>query len=310
MTLVVISFYVLLPYTFLMNTDYNKNLITEYGFLNTIRNALRLPCFVDETNGSENKPSLDTKKEENRKNNVETNSLPASKTRVKETKRSHQGDQNPCLNPAPERSMLSRSEKSVQCTQWNDLNVSNVSHNSCSSNLNRRLANQERSSMFGERNTSIIDERISISPVNRRVHLAEIILSRMVANILNEKTYNHYLRELVRLEKANDRKGDELEQFEIASLDKSPLKKSRKSTTSDRQLNAEDDRNRSTISAMPDKGGFVFSNTININSLGRFLDRLELRKDIFCKFQISSMTEESYEKMYQALLQIEQGFVV
>ena len=61
---------------------------------------------------------------------------------------------------------------------------------------------------------------------------------------------------------------------------------------------------------MPDKGDFVCSNDININSLGRFLDRLELRKDILDKIQVSCMTEESYEKMYKALLKIEPGLVV
>ena len=96
----------------------------------------------------------------------------------------------------------------------------------------------------------------------------------MVANILNETTYNHYLRELIRLEKANNRKGNELEKFEIASVD------------------------------------FIYSNAININSLGKCLDRLQLRKDILGKIKISRMTEESYEKMYKALLKVEHGLVV
>ena len=43
-TLSFVSFYVVLPYTFLMNTSHNKNLITEHGFLNTIRNAIQIPC--------------------------------------------------------------------------------------------------------------------------------------------------------------------------------------------------------------------------------------------------------------------------
>ena len=131
----------------------------------------------------------------------------------------------------------------------------------------------------------------------------------MVANILNEKTYNHYLRELVRLEKANNNNRDELEKFEIASLDKLQLRQLGKTTTSVRQLNAEDDQSASKISVIPDKGDFMYSNANNINSLGRFLDCLELRKDILGKRKISCMTEESYEKMYKALLKVEQGLV-
>ena len=56
MTISFISFYVILPYTFLMNTDYNKNLVTEYGFFNTIRNALRFPCNGKETKENQTSP--------------------------------------------------------------------------------------------------------------------------------------------------------------------------------------------------------------------------------------------------------------
>ena len=310
MTLVVILFYVLLPYTFLMNTDYNKNLITEYGFLNTIRNVLRLPCYTDDTNKSENTPSPNTKKDENQKDIEVTNSLPISKARVKEMRRSFQDNLNPSSVTVLEKYVSLRAEKSVQCTPWNDLNVPSVSHDPCSSNLIRGVANQDRSSMLEEPNTSIAEEKICTSPVNRRLDFAEIILKGMVANVLNEKTYNHYLRELVRLEKANDKKGDELETFEIASLDKFQLQKSGNTITSDRKLKAEDDQNPLKLSDLPEKGDFVCSNAININSLGRFLDRLELRKDVLSKIQISCMTEESYEKTYKALLKIEHGLVV
>ena len=93
--------------------------------------------------------------------------------------------------------------------------------------------------MSEEAYTSIADEQVCASPVSRRLHLAELILSRMVTNILNEKTYTHYLRELVRLEKANDKKGDELEKFEIANLDTLHLQKSGKMTTSVRQSGRE-----------------------------------------------------------------------
>ena len=293
-----------------MNTDYNKNLITEHGFLNTIRNTLRLPCHTKDTNESENKPSLNTTKDENQKDKEATNSLPISKTRVKEMRRSFQDNLNHSSIPDPEKYISSRAEKSVQFNQWKELNVSSVAHDPCSGNLICPVANQDRSSIFEERNTSTADERICTSPVNRHLPLAEIILSGMVANILNEKTYNHYLRELVRLEKANNKKGDELEKFEIASLNKFQLQKSGETTTSVLQVNAEDDHNASKISVIPEKCDFMDSNSININSLGRFLDRLELRKDILGKGKISCMTEESYEKMYKALLKVEQGLVV
>ena len=52
-TLSFVSFYVVLPYTFLMNTSHNKNLITEHGFLNTIRNAIQNPCNFKKRNAED-----------------------------------------------------------------------------------------------------------------------------------------------------------------------------------------------------------------------------------------------------------------
>ena len=82
MTISFISFYVLLPYTFLMNTDYNKNLITEYGFFNTIRNALRIPCYAKVVTESQTRPEKKVGKQQE----VEESAGPlsASKSRVKE----------------------------------------------------------------------------------------------------------------------------------------------------------------------------------------------------------------------------------
>ena len=42
-TMGVVWFHIVLPYTFLMNTSHNKNLLTDDGWWNTIRNAAGIP---------------------------------------------------------------------------------------------------------------------------------------------------------------------------------------------------------------------------------------------------------------------------
>ena len=82
-TLSFVSFYVVLPYTFLMNTSHNKNLITEHGFLNTIRNAIQIPCNFNKRNVEEG-DSLNNWKDEKQKHNAADDTTATSKSRVKE----------------------------------------------------------------------------------------------------------------------------------------------------------------------------------------------------------------------------------
>ena len=302
MTISFISFYVMLPYTFLMNTDYNKNLITEYGFFNTIRNALRLPCYVKASKENQTRP--EKKLEEDQEVKESTGPLSASETRVKEIRISLEDKLNYSSIQSPDIFIVSRSEKNAQWSPWNDNDVFSFTQDPCCSNSISHVSNQERCSTSDERNTSITDEETSTSPINRHLYLAETILSRMVANMNNENTYIHYLKELVRLEKDNDKNGDELKFFEIASIDKYNVPKLRYADTLDAPLNNEEVMIPSMMSTKS------ANDASNINFLGRFLDRVELRKRILCNIQIKCMNAGSYEEMFNELMDLEEGFVM
>ena len=308
MTISFISFYVILPYTFLMNTDYNKNLITEYGFFNTIRNALRFPCYVKTT--KENQTSPEKKMEEQQEKGETAGPLSASKTRVKEIRILLEDKLNYSSIQSPDIFIVSRSEKDVEWAPWNDNDVFNFSQDPCCSNSISHVSHQERSSTSDERNTSITDEETSNSPINRHLYLAETILSKMVANMSNEKNYIHYLKELVRLEKMKDQKGDELRDFEVAIVDKCQVPKLGKTDTSDLQMNNEEVILPSTVSTISPYDVFDYTDASNVNFLGRFLDRLELRKGILGNIQINCMNAGSYEEMFNALMDLEEGLVM
>ena len=305
MTISFISFYVILPYTFLMNTDYNKNLITEYGFFNTIRNALRFPCCVKVT--KENQTSPEKKIGKQREVEESVGPLSASETRVKEIRISLEDKLNYSSIQGPDIFIVSRSEKNAQWSPWNDNDVFSFTQDPCCSNSISHVSNQERSSTSDERDTSITDEETSTSPINRHLYLAETILSKMVANVNNEKNYIHYLKELVRLEKEKDQNGDELSHFEVAIVNKCQVPKLAKMDTSDAQMDNEEFNLPSTISPYD---AFDYTDAPNVNFLGRFLDRLELRKGILNNIQIDCMNAGSYEEMFNALMDLEEGLVM
>ena len=306
MTISFISFYVLLPYTFLMNTDYNKNLITEYGFFNTIRNALRIPCYAKAVTESQTR----SEKKVGKQQEVEESAGPlsASKSRVKEIRISLEDKLNYSSIQSPDIFIVSRSVENVEWSPWNANNdVFNFSQDPCCSHSISHVSHHERSSTSDERNTSITDEETSNSPINRHLYLAETILSKMVENMNNEKNYIHYLKELVRLEKANDQNGDELSNFEIAMINKCQVPILGKTDTSDAEMNNEEVILPSTISP---HDAFDYTDVSNFNFLGRFLDRLELRKGILGNIQINCMNARSYEEMFNALMDLEEGLLM
>ena len=153
MTISFISFYVLLPYTFLMNTDYNKNLITEYGFFNTIRNALRIPCYAKVVTESQTRPEKKVGKQQE----VEESAGPlsASKSRVKEIRISLEDKLNYSSIQSPDIFIVSRSAEDVEWCPWNANNdVFNFSQDPCCSHSISHVSHHERSSTSDERNTS------------------------------------------------------------------------------------------------------------------------------------------------------------
>ena len=341
MTISFISFYVILPYTFLMNTDYNKNLVTEYGFFNTIRNALRFPCNGKETKENQTSPENNIGKQQQgeesvrpfsasttRKETKETQTSPekengkqqqeaesvgplsASKTRVKEIRISLEDKLNYSSIQSPDIFIVSRSEENAQWAPRNENDAFNLSQDPCPSNYIDHVSHQERTSTSEERNTSTANDETWTSPINRHLYLAEIILSRMVAYMNNEMTYIHYLKELVRLEKENDQNGDDLKFFEITSVDKCHVPKLRYADTLDAPLNHEEAIIPSIMSTKAQYDAFDHTNASNANFLGRFLDRTELRKRILCNIQIKCMNSGSYEEMFNELMDLEEGFVM
>ena len=106
LTIVILCYYVILPYTFLMNTSYNKDRIIDTGWKVVILNIFIKPykCFVNffelthfepqsfEMQSREAKSSNDTKRSPNKNNKKNTIQESRSKSNLQNSSSSHEGN--------------------------------------------------------------------------------------------------------------------------------------------------------------------------------------------------------------------------
>ena len=110
------------------------------------------------------------------------------------------------------------------------------------------------------------------------------------------------------MEKMKDQNGDELRDFEVAIINKSQVPELGKTGTAD--MNIEEVTLPCTVSTISPYDAVDYTDASNVNFLGRFLDRLELRKGILGNIQINCMNAGSYEEMFNALMDLEEGLVM
>ena len=428
-TLSFVSFYVVLPYTFLMNTPHNKNLITEHGFLNTIRNAIQMPCNFEKRT-VEDGDGLAKGGNERQKHNKLDSIKATSKSHVKEIsislddKLNHSSMENPDIyiisrsdknakwehcndddifNPqhdpcsnhssadvsnledgvkqAPNQVLfaiteenLGHSSRSHQNTKWehcNDDDIFNPQHNPCSNHSSADVSNVEEGvkqvpnqilfaiteetlghSSKSDQNTkwdhckdddifnpqhdpcsshsaadvSNLEEGVKRlpeqivfavgkenppKPTNNHLCLAEKILENMLKNVINEDVYSYYLRELIRLENANEQGGEALDQFEIIGLDDFIAPRHRKAKLSKTKLKTEEvDGYLGTKISNISQYEEYQRNTSQTHFLGRFLDRLDLRKDMLRRYAAHCKDKKSYRQLFDSILDLEEGLVM
>ena len=310
-TLSFVFFYVVLPYTFLMNTSHNKNLITEHGFLNTIRNAIQIPCSCDkrtvEDGGGLAKGGNEKEK------NINLNGIKAtSKSHVKEISISFDDKLNYSSIECPDIYIISRSDKNAKWEHCNDGDIFNPEHDPCSSHSSAYVSNLEEGlKRFPEQILFAIGNENPPKPTNKHLCLAEKILENMLENIMNEDVYSYYLRELIRLENANEQGGEALDKFEIIGIDDFIAPRYRKTKLSKTKLKTEDvdgymGIKMSNISHYEE----YQRNTSQTPFLGRFLDRLDLRRDMLRRYVSHCKDKKSYRQLFDSILDLEEGLVM
>ena len=369
-TLSFVSFYVVLPYTFLMNTPHNKNLITEHGFLNTIRNAIQMPCNFEKRT-VEDGDGLAKGGNERQKHNKLDSIKATSKSHVKEISISLDDKLNHSSMENPDIYIISRSDKNAKWEHCNDDDIFNPQHDPCSNHSSADVSNLEDGvkqapnqvlfaiteenlghSSKSDQNTmwehckdddifnpqhdpcsshsaadvSNLEEGVKRlpeqivfavgkenppKPTNNHLCLAEKILENMLKNVINEDVYTYYLRELIRLENANEQGGEALDQFEIIGLDDFIAPRHRKAKLSKTKLKTEEvDGYLGTKISNISQYEEYQRNTSQTHFLGRFLDRLDLRKDMLRRYAAHCKDKKSYRQLFDSILDLEEGLVM
>ena len=172
-TLAFVSFYVVLPYTFLMNTSHNKNLITEHGFLNTIRNAIQMPCNLEKLT-VEDGDGLAKGGNERQKHNKLDSIKATSKSHVKEISISFDDKLNYSSIESPDIYIISRSDKNAKWEHSNDDAIFNPQHDPCSSHSSAEVSNlEEEVKRLPEQIVFAIGKENPPKPTNKHLCLAE-----------------------------------------------------------------------------------------------------------------------------------------
>ena len=355
-----------------MNTSHNKNLITEHGFLNTIRNAIQIPCNFAKRNVEEGDSLANWKDEKQKRNKLDDNNA-SSKSRVKEMNVSFRDRLDYSSIQTPDIYIISRSDKNTTWEHCNDDDVFNSQHDPCPSHSSVQSSNQEEEeqqvpghNLFAIRKGNLPKSHSSRSDQNTKwkhcndddvfnsqhdpcpshssvevsnqeeeeqqvpdqisfairkenlpkrtskyLCLAEKILENMLENVMNEDAYSYYLRELIRLEKANDEGGEALDQFEIIGINDLIAPRQGKMNASKKKLKTEDvdgyiGKKICNISQYEE----YQRNTSHTNFLGRFLDRLDLRKDMLRRYGLHCKDKESYRQLFDSILDLEEGLVM
>ena len=133
----------------------------------------------------------------------------------------------------------------------------------------------------------------------------------MLENVVNEDVYSYYLRELIRLENANEQGIEALDQFEIVGIDDFIAPRQRKTKLSKIKLKTEEvDGYMGTKISNISQYEEYQRNTSKTHFLGRFLDRLDLRKEMLRRYVAHCKDKKSYRQLFDSILDLEEGLVM
>ena len=291
-----------------MNTPRNKTLITEHGFLNTLRNAIQIPCNFEKRNLEEGDSLANWKDEKQKRNKLDDNTA-SPKSCVKEINVPFGDRLNYSSIQCPDIYIISRSDTNTKWEHCNDADVFNSQHDPCPSRSSVEVSNQEEEEKQVPGQTLFAVRKPQRT--SKYLCLAEKILENMLETVMNEDAYSYYLRELIRLEKANDEGDEALDQFEIIGINDLIAPRQGKMKISKTKLKTEDvdgyiGKKICNISQYEE----YQRNTSHTNFLGRFLDRLDLRKNMLRRYGLHCSDNESYRQLFDSILDLEEGLVM
>lgn len=285
LTLSVLWFNVILPYTFLMNTSHNKNLVADEGWWNTIRNTFGL---------SENSVSSSHQ-------NGASNITIAKRIDTKSFQMSNPSASGTTLNVDHRKTFFAVSNEKIlddestnkvflvsETTNFTPISKPNhINPLNClgqvPSTSHRKIHTLEQEMVLDvcqlqqsiKRTTSDSDDEIlDIPKKSARLSIGEKILANMVSTINNEVVYIHYLNQLSILEEDFKKHHRTPNEFEISHVGEATIVKN-----------------------------------LILNLVGKSLDRIEERKKMLKGLEEHCSREELYDTFLSDLFDLEESFI-
>ena len=315
-TLVMILFYVVLPYIFLVNTSDNKNIWINNGFAKMIRivaskgmngQSIQQNCENLE-NGIQNLEKTWRKRVADKKqilNHLPTfagESPKTSDTHFGENHRQVSDEQPVCSNASQNVYTISNNEMGIDITNEQQLHLGMLEDNCLPSTSSGLIPNQtETIKLYLLHSPSRSENDTPVSNSKCHLQLAEEILRLMNANIKEEEIYIYYFHELLRLNEKTLH--GNLDDFSVIHFEERPLAKQGVVKGSDKSAS------RNSIPSHKSKNVRPVLNSHGKKYYGKLRDRVNLRQTHFSNFHGSYNGENEYVSFCNTLIKMEERLV-
>ena len=295
-----IWYYVILPYTYLMNTSHNKKRIIDDGLVSVLRNVLRPPVDFNAIRTSICNPLH---------LNVRSLTGNVQVSKIVELETSSKHPEKPCQKNTLGVYVISSSESSSFAKD----NIPNVPLECASTSKGITYIEEglQRNVLFRNYSSesSLVYEH-GVSLQESRLSVGKKILSYMTENVSIEEVYLHYLVQIIDFEEKFKNTNTPLPQFEIVPHISDELKDVEKSTTTKgkgkhRTFLAED-KSKALNKSEP-VANSKWTQKKNLN--GSLSQRMEMRREMLADFSDHCNNEESYEKYLAKIIDLEEGMI-
>ena len=289
-------FYIIIPYTHLMNTKYNKDRILDYGWKQVIVNSITAFCPTD-----------------NRQKQTIQNDMA-----LKELEKKQPSDQK----TAEENAMKVESDLSIISleSQFDDPN----DPKQCCSRKSNEHPDQENEEVV-KKVSQILTRRVypdsSLDtdsdndaplpiPKSYRLQKGTEILALMWSNVHTEEVYIHYLRQMIELEDYH-KDGYSVKNFEIKKyrniFDTSPCKIKTSLLPEIFPGITLDNRNHDSTRSKTKPTKDLM---LDVRFVGELVDRIRQRQDKLENFLMSCDDESSFDDLVKQLIIFEEGLIL
>ena len=319
-TLVMILFYVVLPYIFLVNTSDNKNAWIDNGFAKMIRNVAskgmkgesiqqndqNMEKGIDYLEKTWRKRMINKKHESNHFPTSASESPNTSDTSFGESPLQASDEQMQYSNASQNIYTISNNKMEIDITHEQQLHLGILDDKCLPSTSSGMIPNQTETIRLHLVHIPV--RRETNTPVLKckcHLQLGKEILILMKANIKGEERYIYYFHELLRLNE--ETLSGNLDDFDVIPFEERSLAK--KGVVKGCNNSA----SRNTMNSIPSnksKNICPILNNYNKKYYGKLKDRVNLRQTHFSNVHGSYNSENEYASFCNTLIKMEERLVV